>query len=425
MTRRARAAVALTSVLAAFAGHASDCAALATGRAPARSHHGRGARARRKLDVPAFCRVQGEARPTADSQIGFEVWLPRPDWNGRYYQLGSGGFAGSIHHPSLAAELRRGNAVAATDTGHRADCLRCVMGARPSREDRRLRLSLAHARRACCEGARACLLRHTRLASDTSLAARTAVGRRSWRHSVSRRIGTAFSPVRPRSPGPDSSRRSHGCSTRFAPCRLTQLCASFVKGLVTRESGEQLYFGFAADPDSDSELQLTFAEQFFRNMVHDDPAWRIERLRRRARLRARATATHRQRNAQPGARRDRSRPVGVRAARGKLLMYFGWADALISPHAGVDYYERVVARMGGVERTHGVLPAVHGARAWGTARVGQHLTRSGRPRWCRACATIAEHDIRRALEAWVERGRAPERIVEAAQVLRPYKMGEQ
>jgi hypothetical protein len=37
----------------------------------------------------------------------------------------------------------------------------------------------------------------------------------------------------------------------------------------------------------------------------------------------------------------------------------------------------------------------------------------------------AEHDIRRALEAWVERGKAPERIVEAAQVLQPYKMGEQ
>jgi feruloyl esterase len=35
-----------------------------------------------------------------------------------------------------------------------------------------------------------------------------------------------------------------------------------------------------------------------------------------------------------------------------------------------------------------------------------------------------EHDIRRALEAWVEQGKVPERIVEAAQVLHPYHKGE-
>ena len=42
-------------------------------------------------------------------------------WNGRYYQLGNGGFAGNIHRPSLEAEAARGNAAAATDTGHRGD----------------------------------------------------------------------------------------------------------------------------------------------------------------------------------------------------------------------------------------------------------------------------------------------------------------
>ena len=35
-----------------------------------------------------------------------------------------------------------------------------------------------------------------------------------------------------------------------------------------------------------------------------------------------------------------------------------------------------------------------------------------------------EHDIRRALEAWVEQGKVPERIVEAAQVLHTYHKGE-
>ncbi|MGH8186885.1 MAG: tannase/feruloyl esterase family alpha/beta hydrolase, partial [Steroidobacteraceae bacterium] len=71
-----------------------------------------------RVGVPRFCRVQADARPTADSQIRFELWMPASGWNGRYYQLGNGGYAGSISYAALAAELRRGNAVAATDTGH-------------------------------------------------------------------------------------------------------------------------------------------------------------------------------------------------------------------------------------------------------------------------------------------------------------------
>ena len=127
----------------------------------------------------------------------------------------------------------------------------------------------------------------------------------------------------------------------------------FREGPRDPESGEQLYFGFAADPDSDSELQLTFAEQFFRNMVHDDPAWRIERF---AGVRDFELAQQRRiGNATLSQVLDAVDPdlSAFARLRGKLLMYFGWADALISPHAGVDYYERVVARMGSVERTNG------------------------------------------------------------------------
>jgi feruloyl esterase len=71
------------------------------------------------IEVPASCRVVGVARPTSDSEIGFELWLPDA-WSGRYVQLGNGGFAGNIDHPSLAAEIRRRNAAAMTDTGHKA-----------------------------------------------------------------------------------------------------------------------------------------------------------------------------------------------------------------------------------------------------------------------------------------------------------------
>src|SRR5258706_3027742 len=48
------------------------------------------------FNLPAFCRVAGDIRPTSDSDIGFEIWLPSAGWNGRYQQVGNGGFAGFI-----------------------------------------------------------------------------------------------------------------------------------------------------------------------------------------------------------------------------------------------------------------------------------------------------------------------------------------
>ena len=47
-----------------------------------------------KVDVP-MCRIVGEATPTKDSRIGFEVWLPPAStWNGKFQAEGSGGSAG-------------------------------------------------------------------------------------------------------------------------------------------------------------------------------------------------------------------------------------------------------------------------------------------------------------------------------------------
>ena len=68
--------------------------------------------------LPAFCRVMGSIKPSADSDIRFEVWLPAEGWNGKFMQTGNGGAAGSIVYGSLAEPLARGYAVANTDTGH-------------------------------------------------------------------------------------------------------------------------------------------------------------------------------------------------------------------------------------------------------------------------------------------------------------------
>src|SRR5882762_11835972 len=46
--------------------------------------------------LPAFCRVAGVIRPTTDSAIRFEVWMPESAWNERFLGVGNGGFAGVI-----------------------------------------------------------------------------------------------------------------------------------------------------------------------------------------------------------------------------------------------------------------------------------------------------------------------------------------
>src|ERR1700719_323347 len=69
--------------------------------------------------LPAFCRVQAVARPSSDSEISIEVWLPATGWNRRYLGVGNGSFGGSINYYRLGESLLSGYATSSTDTGHR------------------------------------------------------------------------------------------------------------------------------------------------------------------------------------------------------------------------------------------------------------------------------------------------------------------
>jgi feruloyl esterase len=68
--------------------------------------------------LPAFCRVAATLRPTSDSEIKMEVWMPASGWNKKLEANGNAGWAGSITLDTLAAGLQRGYAAAMTDTGH-------------------------------------------------------------------------------------------------------------------------------------------------------------------------------------------------------------------------------------------------------------------------------------------------------------------
>jgi feruloyl esterase len=71
-------------------------------------------------DLPEHCRVLGVIRPA----INFEVRLPTSDWNGKFYMAGCGGFCGRLDSDlpgftnAMNHGLRRGYAAATMDSGH-------------------------------------------------------------------------------------------------------------------------------------------------------------------------------------------------------------------------------------------------------------------------------------------------------------------
>jgi hypothetical protein len=71
------------------------------------------------VTAPAgLCRVAATVKPSSDSNIHFELWIPTDgSWNRKYEQLGNGGFGGAIQHAGIADAVSRGYAAAATDDG--------------------------------------------------------------------------------------------------------------------------------------------------------------------------------------------------------------------------------------------------------------------------------------------------------------------
>jgi feruloyl esterase len=69
-------------------------------------------------DVPAFCLIKGDARPTSDSLINFELWVPREGWNGKLVVTGNGGYSPALSYTHMAYAMRQGYAALGGDTGH-------------------------------------------------------------------------------------------------------------------------------------------------------------------------------------------------------------------------------------------------------------------------------------------------------------------
>ena len=89
---------------------------------PARGGGAGAAAANPFADLPAVCRVAATLKPSADSDIKMELWLPAA-WNGKFKGTGNGGLGGGagVGLNALAAGVRRGYATAGHNTGHEGD----------------------------------------------------------------------------------------------------------------------------------------------------------------------------------------------------------------------------------------------------------------------------------------------------------------
>ena len=83
-----------------------------------------GGRGQQFSDLPEFCRVQATLRPSNDSDIKMELWMPvAASWNGKLRGTGNGGLGGGagVNAAALANGVRRGYATAGNNTGHEGD----------------------------------------------------------------------------------------------------------------------------------------------------------------------------------------------------------------------------------------------------------------------------------------------------------------
>lgn len=416
-----------------------------------------------EIGVPASCRIVGVARPTADSEIGFELWLP-DRWSGRYSQLGNGGFAGNIDHPSLAAEIGRGNAAAMSDTGHKASQFDAswalghpekvvdygYRSTRATADAARLLIAGYYHRPArrryfigCSNGGRQALMAAQRYPTDwdgiiagspavqwtRQLAAFAAIQHR-LRSGAQNWIPAARLPAIGRAAVAACGDRRLGCriDARKLVCRGDPDCLTPAQAasLDLIQSGVGGYPGFdptgaavpqnwtqwIVNPNRNAPSQLAFAMSGYRYLILDDQRWQVEQFDPARDI---AAASDRIIAGRPLARiLNANDPDLSRFKRrgGKLIMYVGTADALISPSSSAAYYRSVVKRMGGIAPTQSffrlfVVPGMqHCQGGLAPNAFGQAWVAPG-------FRADARHDIRLALEAWVERGTPPASIVAA------------
>jgi hypothetical protein len=401
--------------------------------------------------LPEYCQVEGVVT-TPGNTVNFRLGLPT-EWNGKFYHQGTGGFSGSIG--PLDAGLARGYASTSTDTGHQGSALdgSWALNNLPKQIDyghRGVHVVTVAAKsiteayygaapryayfNGCSNGGRQALMEAQRYPDDFNgiIAgapaldpAGTLVGFNDIQKTLLSSPEHFLPPVKlplienavlatcdakdglldgliddPRRCTFDPA--SLLCSGADAPDCLTatQLeTVTKIYGGPRTSAGEQVYPGFPVGVETGwtpwmlefnggPSLQFIFQDQFFKYLVYGDPNfdWRTFNLD------TDLADLDFQRSLGEASNPDLS---AFKALGGKLLMYNGWSDPALTAVRVIHYYEDVVEATGDKRRADAFV----------------RLFLAPGMLHCGGGSGPNQFDTLTALENWVERRRAPSRII--------------
>lgn len=357
-----------------------------------------------ELDLPAHCRVSITLKPSSDSEIKAELWLPAGTaWNGKLLGVGGGGFVGSINTGGLASGLREGYATASTDTGHEGSSGEFALGHPEKVIDFAYRavhemtvaskaIIKAHYGRGarfayfqgCSTGGRQGLMEAQRYPEDydgilAGAPAHTQIELCGWRMAIMRSVLMDPSKALPPEKTAVVTKAvlaqcdaldgvKDGLLADPRKCRFdpeTLLCKGGAQdGCLTapqvetvkmayadarKKNGELIYPGLVPGGETGWLLPGRATEPggidlgMFRYIAHQNAAWdwRSFDLERDTELALRTAGFMHATNPDLSA---------FKARGGKLLLYHGWSDGgsggAISPLSTIRYYETVLDKMG-------------------------------------------------------------------------------
>lgn len=397
-----------------------------------------------------FCRVEG----VIEGNIGFELWLPE-SWNGRLLGAGVGGDAGVFNYIDMSRRIAEGFATVTTDSGHKAAQARWMSDpkARVDYEHRAVHLTALAAkalagrlyRRAvdksyftgCSGGGRQALkqmqnypgdydgviagapgpympLQSVRMLwfalqqkwtpsgalsdADWSLYEAKAIAACDTTDGV--RDGVIANPLSCKfrtatllcKPGQTS-----GCLS--APkLAMLNLIRSPMQDERGRAMDDGLFAGVRTRPGPPSPL----LRAMWADGVYNDPNWNEDGFQRSRDLLA-ANRT------MPELRADKVAISPFLKARGKAILYQGWADPSTNAGPTIDYYGALARANGGVAKLDDhvrlfMAPGMYHCRGGPGA---DQFGASGQLSW----PGDPERDTLWALIHWVEKGQAPQRII--------------
>jgi feruloyl esterase len=400
-------------------------------------------------NLPPFCRVAATSKPTSDSDIKMEVWLPASGWNGKFQAVGNGGWAGVISYGAMAEALHDGYATSSTDTGHVGATGSFALGHPEKLVDFGYRAVHEMTLKAksiidafygaaprmsywngCSTGGRQGLKEAQRFPDDyDGIVAGAAANPRT--HLSSWQIWLAQGVLDPHNYIPASKypiihkavleacdaadgvkdgliedpTRCHfdpktiECQSGDEPTCLTAGQVEAAKRMYTApvnpRTNVPVYFNVEPGSELGWSMLARGPEPFsaatdqFRYVVFKNPQWDWHSLNLDSDVALADQIDHDTINAgDPNIK-------AFLGHGGKLLMYHGWADPGVPPLASVNYYKTAVDTLGGERKTEDSI------RLFMVPGMGHCGGGEGPNRF----------DMMPAITAWREKGQAPERII--------------